>query len=118
MAGIYIEKKTKYLPLITGLSAATNIIANFILIPLYSYTGAAIATLLSYIVMMLGIYYFSQKYYPIKYEYKKIALTFLALGVVTAIYFYTSEYFEIHWYLKFIFPASLTRQKNNIQSFF
>ncbi|MBK8552420.1 MAG: oligosaccharide flippase family protein [Ignavibacteria bacterium] len=32
MAGIYIEKKTKYLPLITGLGAVINVVANFILI--------------------------------------------------------------------------------------
>lgn len=105
MAGIYIEKKTKYLPLITGLGAATNVIANFILIPLYSYTGAAIATFLSYLVMTLGIYYFSQKYYPIRYEYKKVAKIFLSLALVTSIYFYTSNYFEIQWYLKLLFPV-------------
>ena len=56
MAGIYIEKKTKYLPLITGLGAAANIISNFILIPKLSYMGAAISTLISYAVMMIGIY--------------------------------------------------------------
>ncbi len=33
MAGIYIEKKTKYLPVITGLGAVSNIVANFILDP-------------------------------------------------------------------------------------
>jgi len=104
MAGIYIEKKTKYLPLITGLAALTNVIANFVLIPLYSYMGAAIATLLSYLVMMLSIYYFSQKYYPVNYEYKKIGLIFLSLGIVTSLFFFIINITFIPWYVKIIFP--------------
>jgi O-antigen/teichoic acid export membrane protein len=104
MAGIYIEKKTKYLPLITGLGALTNILFNFILIPVYSYTGAALATLLSYLVMMLGIYYFSQKYYKINFEYKKLGLIFLSLLITTGLYFYLNNVFQINWYYKFLFP--------------
>ncbi|MGB9696961.1 MAG: oligosaccharide flippase family protein [Ignavibacteria bacterium] len=72
MAGIYIEKKTKYLPYITGFAALINVIVNFVLIPLIGMLGAALATLSSYVVMMLGIYYVSQKFYPIKYEYGNI----------------------------------------------
>lgn len=105
MAGIYIEKKTKYLPLITGLGAAANIIANFVLIPKYSYMGAAAATFASYLVMMLGGYYFSQKYYRIDYEYKKIGIVFISLAVVIVLYFYAHNYLNIQWYVKLIFPA-------------
>lgn len=72
MAGIYIEKKTKYLPYITGFAALINVIVNFVLIPSIGMLGAALATLASYIAMMLGIYYISQKFYPIKYEYGDI----------------------------------------------
>lgn len=105
MAGIYIEKKTKYLPLITGLGAAANVLTNFILIPKYSYMGAAIATLISYLVMMLGIYYVSNKFYRINYEYNKIGLTFLSLAVTTGLYYYISGSYELNWYVKIIFPV-------------
>jgi O-antigen/teichoic acid export membrane protein len=44
------------------------------LIPLFSYNGAAISTLISYLVMFLLIYYFSQKDFYIKYEWKKILI--------------------------------------------
>ncbi len=74
MAGIYIEKKTKYLPIVTGIAASINIIGNFLLIPHFNLMGAAIATLFSYFVMMAGIYYFSQKYYKINYEIKNILI--------------------------------------------
>ncbi len=105
MAGIYIEKKTKYLPLITGLGAVSNIIVNFILIPKYSYMGAAVATLVSYLIMMLGIYYISNKYYKINYEYKKIGLIFLSLAVSTGLFYYITGSMSISWYVKLTFPV-------------
>jgi O-antigen/teichoic acid export membrane protein len=77
MAGIYIEKKTKYLPLITGIAAIVNIVTNFIFIPSMDLMGAAISTLLSYFTMMVGIYIVSNKFYKIDYEYKKIILIFI-----------------------------------------
>ncbi len=106
MAGIYIEKKTKYLPVITGAGALVNVIANFALIPQYSYMGSAVATLLSYLVMMIGNYYFSNKYYPITYEYRKIFLTFISLLSITILYFYLDKTIGIPFYLKMIIPVA------------
>lgn len=102
MAGIQIEKKTKYLPLITGTAAAVNVISNIILIPVYSYMGAALATLLSYFVMMAGIYYFAQKYYYIKYEFSKIGMIFVYLFIITGIAFYLNSIQNLNIILKFI----------------
>ena len=103
MAGIYIEKKTKYLPLITGAGAIANIISNFILIPEYSYMGAAISTLISYAVMMTGIFLVSQKYYKVNYEYKKVGFIFLSLLTVSGLYFYLENNLQIYWLYKFGF---------------
>ncbi len=103
MAGIYIEKKTKYLPLITGAGAIANIVSNFILIPEYSYMGAAISTLISYAVMMTGIFLVSQKYYKVNYEYKKVGLIFLSLLTVSGLYYYLENNFQIYWLYKFGF---------------
>lgn len=93
MVGIYIEKKTKYLPYITGAAALINVAANFILIPLMGMMGAAITTLLSYVVMTAGIYFVSQKYYRINYEYTKIAFIFILLSATVASYFFL-HYFD------------------------
>ena len=89
IAGIYIEKKTKYLPLITGLGAALNIISCFILIPLWSITGSALSTLISYIAMAVYMYIVVQKFYPVKYESSKI-LTILGVDVFAILIFYFS----------------------------
>lgn len=44
---IFFAKKTKYLPLITLVSAGTNIVLNFLLIPHFGMIGAAYATLMA-----------------------------------------------------------------------
>jgi O-antigen/teichoic acid export membrane protein len=72
VAGIYIEKKTQWLPSITFLGAGINVGANFILIPLYGITGAAWATFFSYFIMVLALYVIVQKFYPVQYEFVRM----------------------------------------------
>jgi O-antigen/teichoic acid export membrane protein len=85
LVGIYLEKKTSILPLVFGLGALVNVIANILLIPEFGITGAAYATLLSYVVLAVGIYFPSQRYYRIAYEWDAIirllAVTTLILSV-------------------------------------
>jgi O-antigen/teichoic acid export membrane protein len=101
MAGIYIRKKTKYLPYITGVAAVINVICNFALIPKLNMMASAIATLLSYITMVIGIFIVSQKYYKINYEYRKILLMFLSMAVSYSFYIFTLNTYN-HWTLKLL----------------
>lgn len=87
-AGIYIEEKSIYVPVITGLGALVNVVANFILIPVLNITGAALATLTSYLVMALGYYYVTQKFYKVKYELKRLGHIFLAVLLVGISFYY------------------------------
>jgi O-antigen/teichoic acid export membrane protein len=86
-AGIYIEEKSIYAPVVTGLGAFTNVAANYILIPQLNIMGAALATLLSYIVMALGYYIVTQKYYKINYDYYKLVKIALAIVFVGTVYY-------------------------------
>ncbi|MBZ0179721.1 MAG: polysaccharide biosynthesis C-terminal domain-containing protein [Melioribacteraceae bacterium] len=81
-AGIYIEEKTKYFPLITGAGAVVNILVNLWLIPILGLMGAALATLASYLLMALLLFNVVQKFFYIKYEYKKILLTLMLTSLV------------------------------------
>lgn len=72
VVGVYLEKKTKYLPLVSGAGALLNVCANFILIPVLGIIGAALSTLLSYIVMAVGMYFASQRFYRVNYEWSKV----------------------------------------------
>ncbi len=89
IAGIYIEKKTKYLPLITGLGAVLNIATAFLLIPVWGITGGAISTLLSYVAMAVYMYLVSQKFYPVKYEVGKLVMILFIDIAALAVFFYT-----------------------------
>ncbi|KAF0142495.1 MAG: polysaccharide biosynthesis protein [Stygiobacter sp.] len=87
-AGIYIEEKTKYFPIVTGAGAIVNVIANLLLIPVWGIMGAALATLASYIVMAYGLYYYSQKFYKIEYELSKLARIIFLLFATSGVYYY------------------------------
>ena len=86
-AGIFIEEKTIYAPIVAGLGAITNIAANYLLIPYLSILGAAFATLISYIVMALGYYIVTQKYYHISYDYYKLTKISIAVTFIAVVYY-------------------------------
>ncbi len=92
-AGIYIEEKSIYVPLVTGIGAATNVAVNFSLIPILGITGAALATLVSYVVMAAGYFIVTQKFYNINYEYKRIAKVFAGI-FLTAVFYYLLIYYQ------------------------
>ncbi|MGQ9799001.1 MAG: oligosaccharide flippase family protein [Ignavibacterium sp.] len=81
-AGIYIQEKSIFAPIVTGLGAFVNVAVNYALIPWMNIIGAALATLASYIVMAAGYYIVTQKYYHIHYEYGKILKMFFAIAVI------------------------------------
>jgi O-antigen/teichoic acid export membrane protein len=83
LVGVYLEKKTKYLPVVSGIGAVLNVGANLILIPKLGILGAAFSTLLSYAVMAGGMYFVSQRFYRVAYEWIKA----LKIAGTTAILF-------------------------------
>jgi len=103
LAGIYIEKKTKHLPLVTGIGAAVNVGVNFLLIPYMGIMGAALATLASYIAMMIGLYITVNKYYQVHYELTKIYLIFFSMFAAFFLYMFTEGTILHNWYFKFFF---------------
>lgn len=78
-AGLYIKEKTKYFPVITITAAVANIAVNFWLIPIYGIMGAAIATIVAYIIMAVMLYIIVQRFYYIKYENYKVLVILLML---------------------------------------
>lgn len=80
--------KTAVGAIISIIGALLTLILNIALIPLISYTGAAIATIIAYGAMMLLSYKLGQKKYPIPYD-KKAIFTYLFLAItLSAISFY------------------------------
>jgi O-antigen/teichoic acid export membrane protein len=73
LPGIYLKKKTLYVPLITGLGAVVNVLGNLFLIPRWGIMGAAWATFGGYLMMALTLFIVVQRFYPVRYQYGRLA---------------------------------------------
>jgi O-antigen/teichoic acid export membrane protein len=79
--GLHIVKKTKIIGIIVTFSLLFSLSLNLLLIPRWDILGSAIATLLSQAFYWYVCFYYSQKYYFIPYEMKKLGMIFL-MGIV------------------------------------
>ncbi|MBL8017029.1 MAG: polysaccharide biosynthesis C-terminal domain-containing protein, partial [Ignavibacteria bacterium] len=95
----FFSNKIKYLIISSAAGCVSNLAFNFLLIPGYSMLGAAVSTLLSYMVMFFVLYYFSQKTYRIVYEWKLI----LRAAVVTFVLYAINIYIPQLLNLKYIY---------------
>jgi O-antigen/teichoic acid export membrane protein len=84
IAGIYIEKRTALLPVVTFAAAAMNVVANYLLIPPWGLMGASLATLVSYMAMAVILYVIVRRIYPVPYEWGRLGKIAVAAGVVVA----------------------------------
>jgi O-antigen/teichoic acid export membrane protein len=72
--GIGRAKQTQFNWVVTGTAALVNIGLNFALIPPYGMIGAAVSTLVAYLVMFFGMTIRAQQVFPVPYQWKRIAL--------------------------------------------
>jgi O-antigen/teichoic acid export membrane protein len=70
--GVGRAKRTQFNWVVTGAAAAINIALNLLLIPPYGMMGAAIATIAAYSTMFFGMVWWSQRVYPIAYQWRRI----------------------------------------------
>ena len=82
--GISLEKKTYLFARLAWFVAGVNFIGNWLLIPKYGSTGAAWATVISYVVLTSSYFYYTQRLHPIKIEWNKL-IGILLLGCFIAI---------------------------------
>ena len=96
-----IIDKTKIGAYISIVGALVTLILNFLLIPVMSYYGSAVATIAAYGSMMIISYYLGQKKYPIPYDMKKI-FSYLGLSILFSfITFYIPSLRE-NYFLKIV----------------
>jgi len=76
-----LNDMTRYGAYISIVSAVVTVVANIVLIPYFGYTGSAWAHLLCYTTMMSLSFFLGSKYYPVRYDYRRIGIyTLAALG--------------------------------------
>lgn len=91
--GINFLQKTHWHIIITGACGLLNVVLNYFLINAMGSLGAAVATGITYTVLLILRTYFSLKCFPVKYHLKKMAVM-IALYYVFVIY---NSYFRINW---------------------
>jgi O-antigen/teichoic acid export membrane protein len=90
-AAVYIRKRTKYLPIATGVAAAVSVALNLVLMPQWGMLGSAFAMVGAYSVSALMMCRIARRIYPLRYEWGKVFLlcalaggTFLVARTMTA----------------------------------
>jgi O-antigen/teichoic acid export membrane protein len=84
-----LTKQTVFGAVVTIVGAALTIIINFIYVPKYSYTGAAVGHIVAYVVMMVISYIWGQKYFYVDYK----------LGRITEYILVALFIFVLDWYI-------------------
>jgi O-antigen/teichoic acid export membrane protein len=69
---------------VSGVGAAVNILVNVALIPRYGMTGAAVGTVVAYVVLVAGMLWLGQRVYPVAYQWRRITTALVVGGVVYA----------------------------------
>jgi O-antigen/teichoic acid export membrane protein len=89
--GLNITGRTKYYPVTTAIGAAVNIALNFLLIPRFGIIGAAWANAAAYALQAALALGFSQRFYPVAYEYGRLSravgaalVAYIAAGALPA----------------------------------
>ncbi len=82
--GVGRARRTQFNWVVTGAAAAVNVTLNLILIPPYGMMGAAVATIAAYVTMFAGMAWWSQRIYPVPYQWRRV-LTAAFTGVVLAV---------------------------------
>ena len=72
-AGVYAEGRARVLPGIVGAGAAANVGLNVLLLPRIGFIAAAWTTLVAYGLMALLLYLSMRRFYPVPFEYRRLA---------------------------------------------
>jgi O-antigen/teichoic acid export membrane protein len=81
-AGVFTEGRSRMLPAIVGGGAAVNVAINLVFIPRVGLVAAAWSTAVAYGLMVLLLYFSVRRFYPVDFEYRRLAKILIAGAVV------------------------------------
>ncbi len=82
--GVGRARKTQFNWVITGLAAVLNVGLVFALVPPLGIYGAALASLVAYVAMFLGMSWHAQRLFPVRYQWRRLALLAGTAAALTA----------------------------------
>ncbi len=89
MLPLFLVKQTTHISTSTGLGLLANVVANVVLIPALGIVGAAVATVLAYLVAAVSSLAFAGRSYPVAIEWRTVgvaSVVAVALGAVGAVF--------------------------------
>jgi O-antigen/teichoic acid export membrane protein len=78
VVGVNVTKKNRYLPIPVVVAAALNVGLNVVFVPRYGYIAAAWSTLIGFALLAVMMYFLSERFYSIPYEWGRVAKLALA----------------------------------------
>jgi O-antigen/teichoic acid export membrane protein len=79
VTGMGVSKRTAPMAWIVGIAAVVNIGINVVAIPVWGIKAAALTTVMANALMTIGSWYWSQRFYPIAYDWSRM-LRAMAIG--------------------------------------
>lgn len=95
--GLSIRRKMWYIVAFMTIAAVVNVACNLILIPLYGSLGAALSTLIAYIILTIIGYVVAQRIYPVPFEIGRFSVALL-VGIAL----YTGSTFLTQFYATYV----------------
>jgi O-antigen/teichoic acid export membrane protein len=86
VTGMGVSKRTGAMLWIVGGAAVVNIAINIVAIPEWGIKAAALTTVLANALMVVGSWYWSQRVYPIPYDWSRMLRT-MAIGIAVVAVF-------------------------------
>ncbi|WP_420453985.1 lipopolysaccharide biosynthesis protein [Rubrivirga sp.] len=89
MLPLFLVKQTTHISTSTGLGLLANVLANVVLIPPFGIVGAAVATVLAYLVAACSSLAFAGRSYPVALEWRTLGIASavaVGLGAVGAVF--------------------------------
>ena len=113
-----LTDKTRYGAYIALVGAVITLVLNIVLIPQMGYMGSALAVFVCFLIMMVISYIFGQKFYPVPYDLKRIAIYFLIAATIYAASNFTGDLnaivkYALNTILLGIFVLSVFRFERN-----
>jgi O-antigen/teichoic acid export membrane protein len=75
--GLLVTGKTEIISAFTAIGFGVSVLVNLVLIRFFGLMGAAVATLVTYVVMACMSYAVNQRAFPIAYEWKRVVVPLL-----------------------------------------
>jgi len=82
--GSNVAKKNRMIPVFFVIASAANIGLNFLLVPQYGMYAAAWTHVAGFAILAVTVYFYSEKWYPIPYEWARLLKIVLATGLTLA----------------------------------